>query len=102
MTKTKSPDLDKCRFMEERTDQFGNLPVVRVGNKVTVFYHGFEITVKTKAAYQGNPDLFTGEIIEFESPPEKYGDLTIGNTIQFHGDNVYSIDDPLPEDEGST
>ena len=91
MAKIKRPSLDECSYMKDSVGEDDNLPVVKPGIDITVRYHRFEITVYVNAFMKGDPNHFGGTITGFESPPEMYDDLSIGDSIIFHKDNVCSI-----------
>jgi hypothetical protein len=91
MAKIKRPHLDECSFTKNSIDDGGNHPVVEPGIDVTVRYNGLDIAVFINASMAEDPNRFTGTITEFDSSPEMYDDLSVGDNILFHRINVCSI-----------
>jgi hypothetical protein len=65
--------------------------IIEPGGIVQVKYHGRRIGLRiTKAAgYQ-----FVGEVFTFESPNEKFDDLSIGDYIKFREENILGYEPP--------
>ena len=91
MAKIKRPSLDECGFIKDSVDDGGNHPVVEPGIDITVRYRGLELNVNVNAFMKGDPNLFGGTITGLNFPPEGYDDLSIGDSIIFHKNNICSI-----------
>ena len=91
MARIKRPILDECSFTKNSIDDGRSHPNIEPGIDVTVRYHGLDVAVYVNAYIKGETDLFSGAITGFDYPPDRYDDLSIGDSILFHRKNVCSI-----------